>query len=441
MWSAAEQRVRSHYDFPAPEPVWDRLGVAGRRALVIDPYEGRRPRALEGQGIGGWQFRHKITLHPWSIPRGLDRQLRRQLGPPPLVEEIYGRPARRNLLTMRERLLESPRRAAEAAVALLSRERFDLVWITLSAPHIAGHWFLNPSRLPPDTLDPQAADAFAATLGDAYAAVDSAMSRILDALPAGVDLVVLSPSGMGPNASRCHLLPGMLHAVLGGHDPGKPGADRAPGGSLWRLRAGIPTPLRAWVARVLPDRLTLELTARLEMRGVDWASTRAFAVPSGDCGYIRLNLMGRERDGIVDLAEAPRLLDQVASGLRTFRDPDGEPAVRTVEFVSSSLQTDLRSHSLPDLVVHWNERVPPHLAGVTSARFGDVQPPGWGSGRTGEHCDGAWALVVPGSAKPATLLRPPHIIDIAPTVCAVLGVDLAGLPGQALLERRTAPHA
>ena len=38
---------------------------------------------------------------------------------------------------------------------------------------------------------------------------------------------------------------------------------------------------------------------RIELRGVDWTTTRAFVAPSGDCGYVRLNLKGRERDGIV----------------------------------------------------------------------------------------------------------------------------------------------
>ena len=52
-------------------------------------------------------------------------------------------------------------------------------------------------------------------------------------------------------------------------------------------------------------------------------------MPSGDCGYIRLNLRGRERDGIVEPEEAAGLLERIVTGLKTFRDPDGEPAVKT----------------------------------------------------------------------------------------------------------------
>jgi hypothetical protein len=120
-------------------------------------------------------------------------------------------------------------------------------------------------------------------------------------LPVGTDIIVLSPSGMGPNTSRSHLLPGMLAAVLAnGRAPSKHSHSPS-GGSLWRIREIVPTGVRAWIARVLPDRWALEMAARLELRAVDWSETKAFMLPSDDAGYVRLNLRGRERDGVVAL--------------------------------------------------------------------------------------------------------------------------------------------
>jgi predicted AlkP superfamily phosphohydrolase/phosphomutase len=432
LWSAADQRVRPQDDYPIPEAVWERLARSGKRSLVIDPYEGKAPKVMSGKALCGWQFRHKVTLRRWSIPQGFDRQLERRFGGPSLVEEVYGRPSVPYLARMRERLLAAPKRAVDVATALLAEEQFDLVWITLSACHIAGHWFLDPSRLPLDHSDPRTKAKLDATLGDAYAAVDEALSDTLACLPPNTDLIVLSPSSMGPSASRTHLLPGMLQAVLGGK--GIQTSKHNTGGNfLWRLRAAIPPDLRASVARILPDDWAMQLTARLEMRGVDWAKTRAFMVPSGDCGFLRLNLSGRERDGIVDPQEADQLLEQIASGLLTFRDPDGTPAVKRVELVTRSAKERTLSNPLPDLIVHWSDQLPPHLAGAYSPQFGEVASSGWGSGRTGEHRDEAWALVIPGSAKRITPLKPPHIMDIVPTICSVLGVDQEGLAGQPLL--------
>src|SRR5919109_743763 len=433
MWDAAKQRVQSQDEYATPEPVWDRVGSIGVRSLVIDPYEGREPKSLSGKALSGWQFRHKVTLRSWSVPRHLDRQLKRRFGEPPLVEEVYGRPAAPYLFKLRDRLINAPKRAAKVAATLLSEESFDLAWITMSSSHIAGHWFLDPSRLSQDQFDTEMRSKLDATLCDAYAAVDEALARIVEALPATVDIIVLSPSSMGPNASRTHLLPGMLQAVLSEKSL-ETKTTKAAGSSLWRLRAAVPQRFRACVARVLPDRWTTAITARLEMWGVDWTKTRAFMAPSGDCGYVRLNLRGRERDGVVNPEEAEMLLEQIASGLRTFHDPDGKPAVEKIEFVSDSLGFGTLLHAFPDLIVHWSERLPPHLTGVHSPQFGEVASVGWGSGRTGEHRDGAWALIVPRSSKLKPPTKRPHVLDVVPTVCAALGVGADGLPGQALLE-------
>lgn len=432
MWSAPEQRVRPERDFPGPEPVWDRIGRFGRRSLIIDPYEARLPRSMSGIGLSSWQFRHKITLQAWSVPPGVERALRRRFGRPSLVEEVYGRPSGSYLSRMRSRLLAAPARVADVVTHALARESFDLVWVTMLSAHAAGHWFFDPSRLPQTGIDRRQRDLLETALVESYTAVEDAMARILAVIPPGADVIVLSSSGMGPNASRTHLLPAMLQAVLSG-GPRDPRRRAGPGGSLWRLRAMVPVGLRAWVARVLPDRLTLELTARLEMRGVDWARTRAFMPPSSDCGYIRLNMKGRERDGIVDPRDADALLAEVARGLRTFCDPDGRPAVESVERASTILASDTPLPQFPDLVVRWNPDVPPPLSGVHSPRYGEVPPAGWGSGRTGEHTDEAWALIVPGRSRLAPPRRSPHIVDIAATVCAVLGVDTGGLDGEPLL--------
>jgi len=335
---------------------------------------------------------------------------------------------------MRDRLLAAPQRAADLAAALLAEEQFDLVWITLSTSHIAGHWFLDPSRLPQDYDDRGTKAKIDSTLGEAYAAADQALSGILASLPPETDLMVISPSSMGPSASRTHLLPGMLQAVLSENGAARSAATGG-GSSLWRLRAAIPPDLRAWVARILPDEWAMQLTARLEMRGVDWTKTRAFMVPSGDCGYLRLNLAGRERDGIVDPNEADQLMEHIASGLLTFRDPDGGSAVKNVERISLSAKDRTLSNPFPDLIVHWSDRLPPHLAGMSSPKFGEVPSSGWGSGRTGEHRDEAWALIIPGTSKLKIPDKSPHIMDIAATVCNVLGVGQEGLDGQALLER------
>lgn len=432
MWSATQQQVRFFDDMPAPEAVWERLGRAGRRSLVVDPYEMRVPTTMRGMFLTGWQFKNRVVLRTRSVPSSLQRMVERQLGRPPVGEEIYGRPDAGSLLRLRNTLTAAPRRGAELIEALLKRESFDLVWISLSAAHLGGHRFYDVEVFSQElALDRH--PGLTTALGDIYRAVDESLARIVSALPEGADVIVMSPTGMGPNNSRSHLLPAMLDAVL--TDEQHALRHSAGGSSLWRIRAAVPTGVRAWIARMIPDRLALELAARLELRGVRWDRTQAFMVPNDDAGFLRLNIRGRERDGIVEPKDAESVLERITNGLMSFRNTDGSQTIRKIWRISELGYLGAFHDELPDLLVQWNEQPVPPLMGVQSPRFGAVGSPGWGTGRTGCHTGDAWALVLPGSSKLRSPTRAPHIVDIATTICAVAGVDPGNLSGEPLLER------
>jgi predicted AlkP superfamily phosphohydrolase/phosphomutase len=373
-----------------------------------------------------------VVLPRWSLPRATAAALARRHGRGPHATEIFGRPTARELLALRDKLVAAPGRVATAAVDLLGRDAYDLVWLTFSAAHLAGHQFWDLSQLA-EAPARRERTLLARALGDVYEAVDAAIEKVLGALAPATDVVVASAVGMDVNSSRADLLPQMLAAVLAG-GPLPPDAGGA--GAIWRLRAAIPTRARGAIARALPDRAALELTARLELRGLDWSQTAAFAHPADNQGYVRLNLRGRERDGIVAAAEADELLGLIAEGLKTFRDPDGEPAVARVDRVAAH-HDGARAGQLPDLVVQWSPRPATTLAGVHSPGFGDVRRRGSGSGRSGNHTPGdAWAVVAPGASAPRAPARPPRLIDVASTIAAVCGVGADGLAGEPLLSAR-----
>lgn len=435
LWSAAEQRVRFYDDVPAPETVWERIGRAGRRSLVIDPYEMRAPETMQGLFLTGWQFKNRVVLRTRSVPRSMQRKLERELGRPPVGEEVYGRPETPSLLRLKNSLVAAPRRGADVIETILKREPFDLVWISLSAAHLGGHRFYDITQFS-EELELARHRELVTALHDIYRAVNDALARIVAVLPNGTDLIVMSPTGMGPNNSRSHLLPAMLEAVLTDRDPHKYLHHAAPGSSLWRIRSAVPTSVRAWIAQMIPDRLALELAARLELRGVQWDRTKAFTMPSDDAGYLRLNLRGRERDGIVEPKEVEPLLEKITNGLLTFQNNDGSQAIRKIWRLSELGYPGSCHDQLPDLVIQWNERPVMPLMGIRSIQFREIPSPGWGTGRTGCHTGEAWALVIPGGSQLRTPITALHIIDIAPTICTVLGVDPAGLRGQSLLELR-----
>jgi len=430
-WDASVQRARYMTAFPAPPAVWERLSRAGLRTLAIDPYESRPPRHWKGTYVCGWGFRDRVVLPRWSLPRPAGPRLAKRHGGGPHATEIFGRPTVRELLALRAKLIAAPERVATAAIELLrGDEPYDLAWLTFSAAHLVGHQFWDLSQLAEKPAG-RDRELLQSALEDVYAAVDTAFGRVLAALPGDTDIIVASAVGMDVNSSRADLLPQMLAAVLNG---GPLPADGGSAGAIWRLRAAIPPGARGAIAGALPDRAALELTARLELRGIDWADTAAFCHPADNQGYIRLNLRGRERDGIVAPDDAEGLLTDIAAGLTSFSDPDGAPAVARVDRVADH-HAGVRVGQLPDLVVQWSERPATTLEGVHSAGFGDVTRRGTGSGRSGNHTPGdAWAVLVAGAHDAAARNgRPPRLADVATTVAAVCGVGREGLAGEPLL--------
>lgn len=447
-WAAGDQRVRLAGSFTAPPPIWDLLGRRGRTTLAIDPYECHRPHEAQGSLVCGWGMRERVVLERWSVPDGGDRAARRRHGSPPDVTEVFGAQTPRELRRLRERFLAAPARVADLAIERLRERSFDLVWIVFAAPHLAGHrlWEV-PSYIDENAIAAAERQQLDGALAEVYEEVDAQMGRVLAALPDDCDVIVCSVLGMDRNTSRADLLPGMLHAVLAGpnelcgsfvrddrtKEP-RNSADSDSGG-MWRLRAALSGRIRSSIATAMPDKLALELTARLELRGVDWSTTRAFAHPADNQGYIHLNRSGRERDGIVGDSEASELIAQIREGLMDFRDPDGDPAVTSVDEVAERWQGQAADR-LPDLVVRWRPTSSVVLPSLHSPRFGTVQRQGFGSGRTGNHTDGdAWAILAPRSGHVRDLSRPATIADIPATVAALNEVPLVGLSGEPLIER------
>jgi predicted AlkP superfamily phosphohydrolase/phosphomutase len=430
-WSSVDQRVRFMHTFPKPLTLWDRLTTSGRRSLIVDPILGWTPRTMAGVYVNGWNFEDRMLTQARSAPKGVRRAFARRHGRPPALDDVYGRRQAKSLLEWRRHLVAAPARVVALATELLASDSFDLAWINFSAAHKAGHQLWDPAAVVDEALTADVERTLRTGLDDVYVAVDAAIGRVLDVLPRAADVIVFSPTGMGANTSLADLLPAMIRAILRGKGRHASGSQfRAP---VWTLRSRVPSRWRSSVARLLPDWLVADMTTRLYMRA-DWRRTKAIAVPGEHSGYVRLNLRGRERDGIVDPAEADELLGTIAEGLTTFCDRDGCPAIERV-VRTSELTHGPAIDRLPDLVVSWSDRPAARVASVSSPLYGDVRRQGVGSGRSGNHTNEAWAVFLGGASRLREIGRPLRVTDFAATACHLLGADAAGLSGQAILAR------
>ena len=156
------------------------------------------------------------------------------------------------------------------------------------------------------------------------------------------------------------------------------------------------------------------------LEGIDWSKTRAFAV--GLSG-IFLNLRGRMSQGIVDPnQEADQLRREIAAELMKLNDSEtGKGAIEKTH-IARDVYTGPYKNNAPDIIVGYKEgyRVSWETAigRVTDKVFHANTKP-W----SGDHC-------IEQSLVPGVLFcnRPvnasdPRLIDIAPTILDLLGVE------------------
>jgi hypothetical protein len=146
--------------------------------------------------------------------------------------------------------------------------------------------------------------------------------------------------------------------------------------------------------------------------GRDWAATPGLALLADLNGYLRWNVRGRERDGILEPgSDAFRryvgLLQEGFQGLRVAET--NEPLVADVVLTREALQGARVDH-LPDVVVTWSGGPPASC--VRSDRLGQFTAE-LATGRGGNHRSEGFCAILgaaPARAQAASLR---HIADLA----------------------------
>ncbi len=408
------------------DPFWVDLDRAGRRVIVMDAFMTAPLDAFSGIQIleyGTWTW----FGAPETRPRALGREIARRFGsyPGPEHLEVLDVP---DPIPFRDRLVEGVGRKTEVVEWLVREHEWDTLFVTFGETHGAGHylWHHDDRRYPADRAR---TDRAPHPLRDVYMAIDAALARLLGRVATDVTVLIVSVDGMGPN----HAAPGHVPEILdrldlfhGAGVGGGPAGDEAgqSPGLLARARAMVPLPVRQAVSRCLPRRLHYQLSMRWVNDAVDWERTRAFCVPNSNEAYVRVRRAGRDPGGRETDASYADILDLVArAGVSLRGAGSGRPVARDVVRVDDVLAGPRRG-DLPDLVITWDEdagierRLVADDIGVVEAPSGYETAPFY----TGNHRPNAFALargpaVVPGSSISG------DVRDVAPTACALLGVE------------------
>ncbi|HEX5132928.1 MAG TPA: alkaline phosphatase family protein [Candidatus Krumholzibacteria bacterium] len=166
------------------------------------------------------------------------------------------------------------------------------------------------------------------------------------------------------------------------------------------------------------------------LSAIDWSKTRAYAL---GLGGLYINRKGRERQGIVEAAEATDIKRRICAGLLALED-DGTRAIRRMIDVERDMTGPYR-HTGPDLLPGYEKgyRVSWDCAkGAVRPELFEDNVKRW----SGDHCMDS--EVVPGVMFTNVPLtdEPSQLIDMGPTILDLFGVAVPGyMAGRSMMKR------
>ncbi|WP_027136120.1 alkaline phosphatase family protein [Geminicoccus roseus] len=438
LWRARAMRIEVPSEAWLPDrPFYERVAAAGLRVAAIDmPMVVGEPRVgAEGIYLGGWGTHDLISRA--ASPPGLWRDLKRRHGPPAMEVEQFGLQDAGGLDRLRGQLLRATDQMAAIAADLLKDRRFDLACLVFGASHRGGHYLWDLSQVDTRSLDDDARARLEGALAEIYQRIDQAIGQVLEAADPAARVMVFALHGMEKNHGMADHFPDLM-AAMDAAESGK----TAKRGLLYRIKRRIPF---HWIRPVLA-RLPAEVGHRLasiwSARMLDWRATTHFPMPVDLAGYVRINLQGRERDGIVPPGDAyEELCARLEERLSGLRDADtGRSLVAAVERPWSRTPGPAEQRDLlPDLLVRWSpagaEPVRRIACDVLPGFVHDL-PKHFPSGRAGNHRAEAWFVAAGPGIEAGSGPEGGSIVDLAPTALALLGLP----PDPSMSGRALALH-
>jgi predicted AlkP superfamily phosphohydrolase/phosphomutase len=392
-------------------PYWEALAAAGRRVCLVDVPLVRPSAPVDGVHIVDWGT-HDRMLAPTIWPTAVTETTAR-VGAHAIEGKCDDYAARGDFDGLFAALGRGIDQRTDLSLELLAADDWDLFMTVFSESHCAGHHFW-PGH---DPRHPHHAQFPEDGIELLYERLDAALARLVDALAPGTTVVVVQSHGFGQHHDGDHLIAEILR----------------------RLDDAYGAPPRWLVARERVARRWERASAHrrglvpggTEVVSVD-SSRRVFKVPNNELfAGIRLNLRGREPRGrLMPGPERDAFVDWLEGELLALRCPDtARPLVRRV-LRTADLYSGPRVDALPDLLVDWERSAP--ITGATSPTIGVVRGEYTGI-RTGDH-RGNGQVVVRGPGVPVATLGEIDVADVAPTIAALLGVELPAVDGHALSQ-------
>ena len=426
---------------------WRIASQSGKRCAVLGVPVTYPPEQINGVMISG--FDAPFTDDRIMFPRELSQELREKVGPY-IVSADFTKHLKAGQIDQALNAIHgSIDRKAETAKYILRREPWDLFMIVFGETDVAIHYFWKYH----DPDSPQRSQRRAAHIGldpiyEIYSRVDTHIGELLELASPETTVIMMSDHGAGGACNKAiH-----LNRFMEIHDLLK--FKRLPvtnqiHKTLDQLKSSVRVVLPDKIIKRLrfaPKSMGLKWESKLRFSSIDWASTKVYAEETPYYPNLRINLKGREPDGIVDRHDYDRLVERVVSILHAWKDPETGNRIVQTAYRKEDLYHGEYLENAPDIIISWNlDNGYSYLSkpsfrsqkGVPISKVtpGEMDKSDFMINRSGSHRDEG-IFVISGKGIKSGHLDVPEvgITSIAPTVLYLLDVPIpTDMDGQVLL--------
>ncbi|MBI5050073.1 MAG: alkaline phosphatase family protein [Nitrospirae bacterium] len=277
-----------------------------------------------------------------------------------------------------------------------------------------------------------------------YERLDSVIGEVLEMVGDESTLIVMSDHGMGPRNDKTFYLKNWL--ISNGYLYTVKKDDASQINKISRLiksvlilkgldfvRSKLSNKTRHVIKKVFP---AIHKAARLHetFSSIDWDKTRIY--PDELMGVLRINLKGREQNGIVERGEEyETLCKEVSEKLTALKDPETGEAIISKVMKKEDIYEGHYTEEAPDLFIFWNNEThssqpsPPPTKIPTDQFLGrrislEDSSRALMTHTAGAHLPEGILLMRGSDIKKNTLLKNAGIIDIAPTLLHLMGLSV-----------------
>ena len=413
-------------------PFWGTRGGSGIDSAILDSPEPQIIPGVKGIQLTSLNMHYEkyAYLPPQSEPPELVGHILKALGRDDVPDfDEFDKPQTYYVDHLHKNLARMKRRC-KAFRQLLDEHDYELIVVGFGETHDIAHlmWPFDQDAQASAGCDPELAHG----LRSIYQAVDAEIGLFLDEMSPGFRLMILSAYGIKSQFPTARLGELLLDR-LGYRIPAKQKANLLNPISI--ARKIVPEAIRYRLSRYLGFDFQQKLLHESFTHGTDWSRTRAFMIPTLFQNYVRVNLNGREPQGIVDAADYPALLDEIEQQMRLITDPaTGQSAISSVLRLCDPSLVDPRKNTGPDLIIHWKENR--HFLEHATHPSGDLKQTQPSFNRSSYHKLPGFVIMQGPGVKPGAKDRC-GILDIAPTCMDLLGVGGTDkLAGKSLVTRQ-----